>query len=108
VPEQARTLEFRLLAGEEGRGNVVLATGDALPPRMKQRTEGSEVIFVEKGRGVIGDLRMTYADTRTAEQRVFWRPLAWAGVNWDAGWLGLYMVSYLPAMFLAKRLFRIP
>ena len=108
APEEARTLEFELNAGEQGRGSMLLATGDALPPRMKQPAGGGELVLVEKGRGVIGDVRMTYADTRLPEQRFFWRPLAWAGVNWDAGWLGLYMVSYLPAMFLAKRLFRLP
>ena len=87
---------------------MLLATGDMAPPRLQPRPESRELVLASKGQGVVGEMRVAYVDGRAAEQRAFWRPLGWAGVNWDGGWLWLYMVSYLPGMYVAKRVFRIP
>jgi hypothetical protein len=42
------------------------------------------------------------------QKRVFWAPLAPLGnPQWDAGWLILYLLVYLPIMFLFRWLLRI-
>jgi rifampicin phosphotransferase len=46
---------------------------------------------------------------RPLNQRVFWNPLkAIGGPGWDFGWLGVYLLSYLVAMFTFKTVLRIP
>ena len=41
---------------------------------------------------------------RSATLRVALRAL---GFTWDAGWLWTYLIVYLPAMFLARKLLRV-
>ena len=46
---------------------------------------------------------------RSLQQRRFWTPLkAVGGPAWDFGWLGVYILSYLPAMLIAKKLLKVP
>ena len=43
------------------------------------------------------------------EKRIFWAPLAAVGLkDWDAGWLGVYLLCYLPVMVALRRGLRIP
>ena len=54
-------------------------------------------------------LSVTVNYPRALKQEVFWTPLAMAGgPKWDFGWLGVYLLVYLPLMFLAKIILRIP
>jgi hypothetical protein len=45
---------------------------------------------------------------RSDQKRIFWAPFAWAGKPWDAGWLWLYMIVYLPVMFGCKWILGVP
>jgi len=45
---------------------------------------------------------------RSDQKRTFWAPFAFAGKQWDAGWLTLYLIMYLPVMFGLKWLLRVP
>jgi hypothetical protein len=52
-------------------------------------------------------LRVAYAPDRVKDADSFWRPFAFLGWMWDAGWLGAYLAVYLPAFFLLRWLFRL-
>jgi hypothetical protein len=45
---------------------------------------------------------------RSDQKRIFWAPFAWAGKGWDAGWLTLYLLVYLPVMFGCKWILGVP
>ena len=46
---------------------------------------------------------------RALQKGVFWAPLAMiGGPAWDFGWLGVYLLVYLPLMFAAKLIFKVP
>ncbi|NBB84189.1 MAG: hypothetical protein GVY28_12395 [Alphaproteobacteria bacterium] len=45
---------------------------------------------------------------RQPYELVFFEPFALAGWHWDIGWLGVYIITYVPAMFAAKWALRIP
>lgn len=38
----------------------------------------------------------------------FFQPLKWVGSTWNFGWLSVYLLAYIPMMFLLKRLLRLP
>ena len=43
-----------------------------------------------------------------AQKKVFWVPLAWAGLpHWELGWLWVYLLVYLPAMIAARWVLRV-
>jgi len=72
--------------------NVVL--GDRYPPsRAEARGDPSSPVR---------SIRIVYPPP--PQKPVFWAPLATLGWgNWDAGWLITYLLAYLPAMFLLRR-----
>ncbi len=45
---------------------------------------------------------------KRADKYPFFRPFAWLGWQWDAGWLIVYLAVYLPVMFLTKKVLRVP
>jgi hypothetical protein len=45
---------------------------------------------------------------RSEADRLFWQPFKAVGWAWDAGWLGAYILIYVPLMILAKFLLRVP
>jgi uncharacterized membrane protein (DUF106 family) len=111
TPAEAGAIPVRLEAGQAGAaGNAqaTFGTGDRLAPPLKITSENEERHFLVHGQGVVQDLRVAYTDSRPAAERAFWRPYGWAGWGWDAGWLALYLVFYLPTMVLCKKLLRIP
>jgi uncharacterized membrane protein (DUF106 family) len=83
-------------------------TGDAAPPPLHPQRHPNGFSIQLPGAGPIKYITLTCADPRSRDQRTFWRPFAWAGWHWDAGWLGLYFVAYLPVMWLSRRVLRVP
>ena len=70
--------------------------GNARPP------SPAEVLANAPG-DPIRSLKIVYPPPET--KRTFWTPLSIVGLgDWDLGWLGVYLVSYLPAMFVFRRL----
>ncbi|MBA3937164.1 MAG: hypothetical protein H0X38_06870, partial [Planctomycetes bacterium] len=43
----------------------------------------------------------------SAGSTAFFQPFRALGWQWDGGWIGLYLLAYLPAMFAARRLLRV-
>jgi pyruvate,water dikinase len=85
------------------KGNAVemnLILGNAYPPEPK-------VIPVPKNSPVIS-AQLFYNQQRTRESLTFWIPFKSIGIGWDLGWLGIYLLIYIPVMFLLKFLLKIP
>ncbi|MFC2081182.1 PEP/pyruvate-binding domain-containing protein [Bacteroidota bacterium] len=77
-----------------------LVLGHEYPPEPKEIAipENSPIISAE----------LLYNDQRTKESLTFWTPLQFIGIAWDLGWLGIYLLIYIPFMFLLKFIFKIP
>lgn len=99
VPEEASgTHELALQAGEETAAIIPLAFGRSVPPAPRQ---------ISCGHPAVESLTVNYP--RPLTRRRFWTPLkAVGGPPWDVGWLGLYLLVYLPLLFLAKWALRVP
>ena len=108
IPPQ--TLSWRIQVPEEAAGQIAaqvkiegrepisvpLVFGRTVPPKPLEHALSEDE-----------SVRIEYA--RPLTQRVFWAPLAaMGGPKSDFGWLGVYLVVYVIAMFLAKALFRTP
>ena len=107
IPPQAVSWMVRP-KGVEGRFPVVVKVGDQVGARMwavfgeqlsPERTELS-------GEAGIVSAKIVY--TKPEKKRVFWTPLAWIGMgHWDLGWMMTYLVAYLPAVFVFRRVFKV-
>jgi hypothetical protein len=97
-----------LLTAQSSAVQIDLPTGDAAPPPLYPQRQPNTFAWQHPGAGIIHTLTITCPDPRLPDQRTFWQPFAWAGWHWDAGWLGLYFVIYIPAMYLSRRLLRVP
>jgi hypothetical protein len=83
---------------EQPEKPLMLAFGNERPPTPKMLTGDSAPLV---------DLEAIYP--RPLQKRQFWTPLAAVGgPSWDFGWLGVYILAYLAAMLIAKRLMGIP
>jgi phosphohistidine swiveling domain-containing protein len=51
---------------------------------------------------------IAYTPGLAPAERIFAQPFAWAGWSWQAGWLWIYLFAYLPMMYAAKWLLRVP
>ena len=99
VPEEANGhYPVRLEFSDRPSREITLAFGHSKPP-VSETVSG------------MGDplIRIEAVYPRPLQRRHFWVPLqAVGGPAWDFGWLGVYVLSYLLAMVIAKRLLRIP
>ena len=84
--------------GESVEMNLVL--GNAYPPEPKKITAPKN--------GPIISTDLIYIEQRTRESLTFWTPFQFIGITWDLGWLGIYLLIYIPVMFLLKFLLKIP
>lgn len=102
----------KVIAGSQPPLTVTVVVGDRHPPAPSRVTAPSG--------SVVRELRVVYP--RSKQERFFWRPLAglealgssaaaagdgghpqigrWAG--YDVGWLGLYIMTYLPTLLVAR------
>ena len=95
---------------EQVRTRLVL--GDRWPPESKEDLgDGKGPVQTARPAGMGSPIRLVkvkYVEAKTQGADVFWAPLAVFGrPDWDAGWLSLYLVVYLPMMFLCRWLFGI-
>jgi hypothetical protein len=87
----------RLETGTNTPTELMLAFGNARPP------VPAEVVSKI---GPVLSLRAAYP--RPLHQRFFWTPLPGiGGPAWDFGWLGVYLIAYMPIMALGKKLLRV-
>ncbi|MGL4401855.1 MAG: PEP-utilizing enzyme, partial [Luteolibacter sp.] len=98
VPEGADGHHLiRVDANKSKPATLKLAFGNAAPPA------ADEVFFTE---GPVRSLKAIYPRALTKTQ--FWAPLVTGdGEPFDFGWLGVYLVAYLPTMVVLKRLLRV-
>ncbi len=100
------------LPEERGRFPVVIRTsgmdpvhfnllaGDAAPP--------SPPIAFTSESAPIRELSVEYREARIQDDRVFATPFSRFGWAWDVGWLGVYLLVYLPVMVVVRRALRLP
>jgi len=108
LPAGAPAIHSYTLTAQAAWMPIEVPTGDASPPPLQIQRQPHGFSYQLPGAGVIRNLTLACPDPRGPDERAFWRPFAWAGWHWDAGWLGLYFVVYLPVMWLARRLLRVP
>jgi hypothetical protein len=115
IPPQGLTWLIRPPAGFSGRlkfsveaageaAPIEVVIGDTDPPSTQQYT----------GEGVIRSLKVVYPKPTT--EASFLRPLGWVGSDsalaqrlgrFDLGWIGLYIVVYLPALLAARAILKV-
>jgi hypothetical protein len=53
-------------------------------------------------------VKVTYRQREVQGESVFWQPVEWMVKPWLPGWLIVYLLVYLPAMFVLKWSLRVP
>jgi len=53
-------------------------------------------------------VKVAYREQLVKDANVFWKPIEWMVTSWLPGWLIVYLLVYLPAMFVFKWLLRVP
>ena len=53
-------------------------------------------------------VKVAYRERLVKDANVFWQPIEWMVASWLPGWLIVYLLVYLPAMFLLKWILRVP
>jgi pyruvate,water dikinase len=53
-------------------------------------------------------VKVAYREQLVKGSNVFWQPIEWMVTSWLPGWLIVYLLVYLPAMFLLKWILRVP
>ena len=72
--------------------------GDDVPP-------GLPTEWVQVGTPIQA-IQVQAGGARTVQP--FWRPLLGLGLEWDIGWLGTYLLAYLPVFVVLRRALRLP
>ena len=53
-------------------------------------------------------VKVAYREHAVRGAKVFWQPVEWLVKPWLPGWLIVYLLVYLPAMFVLKWVLRVP
>ena len=53
-------------------------------------------------------VKVTYGQKQVRGERAFWKPVEWLVQPWLPGWLIVYLLAYIPTMFILKWLLRVP
>jgi len=105
LPERGGSFPLSIRSGDH-QLKTPLVTGHGVPPPGKLDLEdGRGAVQAVQGNGPLRTLSVTYKSPQAPPP--FWQPGIRLGWHWDAGWLWTYLIAYLPAMLLAKRLLRI-
>jgi hypothetical protein len=86
------------VAADDERLELAVVLGDETPPAATEATGAPA--------GILRSLKIVYPLPK--EKRVFCQPLAGLGWSLELGWLWVYLLTYLPLMFLTKWLARVP
>ena len=108
LPADAPGVHRFTLSTQSGSVPFDVPTGDAAPPPLHPQRHPNGYSIQLPVAGPIRNLTLTCPEPRPRDERTFWRPFAWAGWRWDAGWLGLYFAVYFPVTWLARRVLRVP
>ncbi len=111
IPPQAMAWRVTLPADFDGVHPVTVRAGtDSVTAEIVEGQSHPPAPALVNGlpASVIKKVQVVYP--RPAVPRVFWRPFAWLGGKWgawDAGWVWLYIVTYLPVLLLLRWLLRV-
>ncbi|MDL5045321.1 PEP/pyruvate-binding domain-containing protein [Oscillatoria amoena NRMC-F 0135] len=99
-----------VLPDREGVYTISLQTVDH-PPIELRVAAGHETLpqptISQFPTGPVREVSIVYPGKRPAEL-IFLAPFAQWGWGFDIGWLGVYLLAYVPLMFLSKLLLRVP
>ncbi len=109
-PMKPQQLAWTLVAGQDaGVKPLTLSTaGRSWPMRVAIGSSSPPQAVRYVGEPLsVQEVRIIYPP-RLESARIFCRPLHAIGVDWDIGWLGVYILAYVPVMFLIKAILRVP
>jgi hypothetical protein len=120
LPPQGMTWTLRPDAGEAGRFPVSVVTEGHAPVSVSvvlgNQYAPAAVVATGGAGSPVRELRVVYPNS--SQKPVFWQPLAALGVdrgsafvrglaNLDIGWLGIYLLTYLPVLFILQKLMKV-
>jgi len=98
-PDANGSFGVRVSAGDAPALSARIVLGSARPPSPAD-------VLADAAGAPLRSLKVVYPPPDA--KLTFWAPLSLVGLgDWDLGWLGVYLVSYLPAMFVFRRLLRV-
>lgn len=99
-----------LRAADGNELNSYVVTGSLASPEPRELVDPARPLMqvVRGNNAPLLEMRVAYAQNRVRDADVFARPFAFLGVRWQTGWLGIYLIAYLPLMFFFRRLFNVP
>ncbi|MGJ8696406.1 MAG: PEP/pyruvate-binding domain-containing protein [Verrucomicrobiaceae bacterium] len=110
-PTEPQKISWRVNVPADAAGVhlVKLKTGDGEPTELKlSMGKFSEPALAETipGEGPVLSLKAIYP--RALQKRSFWAPFpSKDGEPYDFGWLGVYLIAYLPTMIVVKKVLRV-
>jgi pyruvate,water dikinase len=124
MPARPITWSLELPDGHPGRYRVSLSTegeepveihlvaGNGVPPENKQDLGDGRgpVQFLDLGTSSSGiqSVRVTYREQLVKGGKIFWKPVEFLVRPWLPAWLIVYLLAYLPPMFLLRRILQLP
>jgi pyruvate,water dikinase len=87
---------------------VHLTIGDASPPEPTEDLGDGKLVQVVRAADAHSPVKYVKVTYEQRPQPAFWAPFSGLGWSWDAGWLLLYIVVYLPVMLVSRWVLRLP
>ncbi len=107
LPDRGMTWTLRPAANESGRFPISIATAGFSPVTVNVVLGNQYPPAALESTGAAGSplraLRVVYPSAST--KPVFWQPFSF--VNFDIGWLGVYLLTYLPVLFVLQSLLKV-
>ena len=106
-PSQTQKISWRIEVPEDAHGHheLILKTGEGEPTELKLafgKNRPPVPVETLPGDGPVRSLKAIYP--RALKKNVFWSP---GGSSKDFGWLGVYLLAYLPAMVVVKKALKV-
>ncbi len=109
-PIEPQTLTWKLHADHEGQYRLIVMVGREAGGQVRWSVGQYQLpgwTADDEIHGPLHSLELIPAPTES-RSTAFWTPFKPFGFHWDLGWLGIYIITYIPLMFLTKRLLRVP
>ncbi|MGJ8639887.1 MAG: PEP/pyruvate-binding domain-containing protein [Opitutaceae bacterium] len=106
IPAQTLTWMIDVPTDASGSHPVSVKTGDQVVSEFDMvfgQSAPPGLALIEPATGPVRSITVKYPRALT-KASFFILP----GTSWDIGWLGIYLLAYLPTMFIAKWIFRVP
>jgi pyruvate,water dikinase len=110
APDRAGAFHIQIVAEGHEPVPVRVALGAGIPPE-KRVPDGASLVQLWDNPNTahpIHQIRVAFSGPRVRGGDVVWRPFAALGWKADFGWLGAYLVFYLPPFFILRRVLHLP